>query len=120
MTASGEELMQVFSNLVTNAVEAMPAGGLLTISAREVGAEGIEVVVRDRGTGISAENMGRVFEPFFTTKGTRGTGIGLWAAQQLLKERGGRISIESKTDGADRGTTVSVFLPFKKEAPKGM
>lgn len=113
VTASGEELMQVFSNLVTNAVEAMPGGGLLTIRTREVEGAGIEVLVKDRGIGIRTEDMGRVFEPFFTTKGAGGTGIGLWAAQQLLKERGGRISIESKTDGAQKGTTVSVFLPFK-------
>lgn len=114
LTASSDELRQIFSNLVTNAIEAMPGGGLLKIKTREVEDKGIEVLVRDRGTGISAENLARVFEPFFTTKGNRGTGIGLWVAQQLLQERGGSISIESKTEGADKGTTVSVFLPFKK------
>lgn len=114
LIASSDELMQIFSNLITNAVEAMPGGGVLTIKTREVGDDGIEVLVRDRGTGISSENLARVFEPFFTTKGSRGTGIGLWVAQQLLQERGGSISIESKTEGADKGTTVTVFLPFKK------
>lgn len=113
VTGSGEDLMQVFSNLVTNAIEAMPAGGVLKIRTREVGDEGVEVLVIDRGKGISAEDRARVFEPFFTTKRDHGTGIGLWTAQQLLKERGGSISIESKTEGAERGTTVTVFLPFK-------
>lgn len=114
LTANRDELTQIFSNLITNAVEAMPNGGLLTIKTREVGDKGIEVLVRDCGIGISAENLARIFEPFFTTKGNRGTGIGLWVAQQLLQERGGSISIESKTEGADKGTSVSVFIPFNR------
>lgn len=113
VTASGEELMQVFSNLVINAIQAMPAGGLLTMTTREVGDEGLEVLVIDRGLGMSAENLARVSAPFINTTAD-GSGIGLWAAQQLLNERGGRISIESKTASPDSGTTVSVFLPFKR------
>jgi PAS domain S-box-containing protein len=110
---SRDELMQVFSNLVINAIDAMPEGGVLTITTREIGEEGVEISLRDNGTGISRENLERVFEPFFSTKDERGTGIGLWVARQLLEKRGGSIHIESSTDFPRNGTTVSVFLPFK-------
>lgn len=111
--ASKDELMQVFSNLITNAVDAMPDGGVLNIETRESGSEGVEVVVRDKGVGISPENRDRVFEPFFTTKMHRGTGIGLWVARQLLEKRGGSINLHSNTEFPLNGTTVSVFLPFQ-------
>jgi len=111
--ASRDELMQIFSNLIINAADAMPDGGVLTIETREIGGAGVEVSVRDKGTGISAENLDRVFEPFFTTKGHRGTGIGLWVARQLLEKRGGSIHLQSRTEFPRNGTTVSVFLPFQ-------
>ena len=105
--------MQVFSNLITNAIDAMPDGGVMTIKTREVDGKGVEIQVRDRGTGISAENLERVFEPFFSTKEQRGTGIGLWVARQLLEKRGGSINLQSETKLPDNGTTVSVYIPFQ-------
>jgi PAS domain S-box-containing protein len=111
--ASRDELMQIFSNLLINAIDAMPDGGLINIDTREIGGDGIEISVRDRGTGISRENLERVFEPFFSTKGQRGTGIGLWVARQLLEKRGGSIHLQSSTEFPRNGTTVSVFLPFQ-------
>ncbi len=113
VSASRDELMHVFSNLITNAVDAMPEGGVLTIHTRDIDNAGVEVHFRDRGTGISAENLDRIFEPFFTTKGQRGTGIGLWVARQLLEKRGGSISLQSETKIPKNGTTVSVYLPFQ-------
>jgi PAS domain S-box-containing protein len=113
LVASGEELMQVFSNLVTNAIEAMPSGGVLTIETRELGDDGVEVLLIDRGVGISRENLGRIFEPFFTTKGSRGSGLGLWVARQLLESHRGRISVESTAAGLETGTRVAVYLPFQ-------
>ena len=113
VNASKDELMQVFSNLITNAIDAMPEGGVLTIQTREIDGQGLEIQVRDKGTGISAENLDRVFEPFFSTKGQRGTGIGLWVARQLLEKRGGSINLQSETKFPDNGTTVSVFIPFQ-------
>lgn len=113
LQASRDELMQVFSNLITNAVDAMPDGGVLTIETHEIGQRGVEVLVRDKGVGINATNLERVFEPFFTTKGHRGTGIGLWVARQLLEKRGGSIHLQSSTEFPLNGTTVCVFLPFQ-------
>jgi len=112
ISASRDELMQIFSNLILNAVDAMPDGGVLTIKTREVG-DGVEIIVRDKGTGISRENLDRVFEPFFSTKGQHGTGIGLWVARQLLEKRGGSIHLQSSTEFPRNGTTVSVFIPFQ-------
>ena len=74
--------------------------------------EGIEIVIRDTGTGIDQNDLPRVFEPFFTTKGILGTGIGLWVAKQLVTRRGGQISIASSTTPKNSGTTVTVFIPF--------
>lgn len=111
--ASKEELMQVFSNLITNAVDAMPDGGVLNIETRASGSKGVEVLIRDKGVGISSQNLYRVFEPFFTTKPHHGTGIGLWVARQLLEKRGGSIHLQSNTEFPLNGTTVSVFFPFQ-------
>jgi PAS domain S-box-containing protein len=114
ITATRGELMQIFSNLITNAIDAMPQSGLLTIQTRELGEEGVEIVVRDKGSGITLENLTRIFEPFFSTKGNLGTGIGLWATRQLVEKHRGTITIESSTVSPGNGTTVAVSLPFKR------
>lgn len=109
------EILQVFSNVIANAIDSMKQGGVLTISTRTLHSsaqDGIEVVIRDTGTGIGSDNLPRVFEPFFTTKGILGTGIGLWVAKQLVTRRGGQISITSSTTSGNSGTSVTIFLPF--------
>lgn len=115
ISVSRGEMLQVFSNIVANAIDAMKQGGILTITTRNVLStpqDGIEVVVRDTGTGIDQDNLPRVFEPFFTTKGILGTGIGLWVAKQLVTRRGGQITIASSTTQKNSGTTVTIFIPF--------
>jgi PAS domain S-box-containing protein len=115
ITVSRGETLQVLSNLVTNAADAMRGGGTLSISTRKVhgpSGEGIQIVVRDTGTGIKQENLEKIFEPFFTTKGNLGTGIGLWIARQLVERRGGQISVSSSTESGSSGTSFTVFLPF--------
>jgi len=115
ITVSKGEMLQVLSNVITNAVDAMPPGGVLGIHTRKImsaSRDGIQIVVRDNGTGIAQENLPRVFEPFFTTKGDLGTGIGLWVAKQLVDTRGGQISIASSTEQGKSGTTVTIFIPF--------
>ena len=115
ISVSKGEMLQVFSNIIANSIDSMKKGGVLTITTRnEIGGteEGIEVVIRDTGTGIEQNNLPRVFEPFFTTKGILGTGIGLWVAKQLVTRRGGQISIASSTTPKNSGTTATVFVPF--------
>jgi PAS domain S-box-containing protein len=113
------EMLQVFSNIIANAIDAMSRGGRLTLSTRASDGshgEGVEVVVRDTGSGITPEQMQRVFEPFFTTKGEIGTGVGLWVARQLVSKRGGEINLTSSTEPGNNGTKVEIFLPFEDPA----
>ena len=116
LTASRGELLQVFSNIIANSIDAMGSGGFLDIQTLETtNAEGagIQVVVRDQGSGIEAEDLVRIFEPFFTTKERHGTGIGLWVAKQLVEKHGGRITITSSAEAGNSGTEMLIFLPFE-------
>lgn len=109
------EILQIFSNIVTNAADAMRKGGVLTISTRQTvssSGDGIQTIIRDNGQGIREEHLAQIFEPFFTTKGDLGTGIGLWVAKQLVDARGGEISVVSNTENGNSGTTLTVFIPF--------
>jgi PAS domain S-box-containing protein len=109
------ELIQVFSNVIANSIDAMPQGGVLYLGTEErieAGRAGVEVVIRDQGMGIDEDHLGRVFEPFFSTKGDLGNGIGLWVAKQLIEGHGGRIAMKSTTAVGRSGTTVSIVLPF--------
>lgn len=114
-----DQLLQVFLNLVKNAVEAMPRGGKLTVSTRmsdaftSVQAEDrkrrlMVVKVSDTGVGIKAGDLGSIFAPFFTTK-DRGVGLGLALSYQIVQEHLGTIRVESQ-EGA--GTVFSVYLPL--------
>ena len=101
------ELRAAVTNLIGNAVDAMPQGGTLTVATRVVGPVA-EVIVRDTGIGMDDEVRRRCFEPFFTTKGSRGTGIGLTATHATIERHGGEIDLET-TLGS--GTTFTVRLP---------
>ena len=103
---SQSDLEQVFLNLLTNAREAMPQGGRITIEARSV-EHGVAIAVSDSGCGIPAEHLPRVTEPFFTTK-TRGNGLGLSICRSILWEVDGTITIRSE---AGKGTRVDMALP---------
>jgi PAS domain S-box-containing protein len=120
ITVSRGEMLQVFSNIIANAIDSMRDGGTLTVSTRNLVStmgDGVQVLIRDTGAGISPDHLSRVFEPFFTTKGDLGTGIGLWVALQLIESRGGQISITSSTEKGGSGTTVTIFVPFVASAP---
>jgi PAS domain S-box-containing protein len=109
------EMLQIFSNLIVNSIDAMRGGGKLFLSARKTtsaAADGVQVIIRDTGSGIPQANLARVFEPFFTTKGNLGTGVGLWVARQLIEQRGGNISLASSTTPGSSGTTITLFVPF--------
>ena len=108
------EIMQVISNLIANALYAMPNGGQLSISVEDVDTpvDGMELVIRDTGMGIAKQDLAKVFDAFFTTRATIGTGIGLFIAKQFVEGHGGAIGITSETDAVRHGTTVRVFLPL--------
>lgn len=115
ITVSKGEMLQVFSNVIANAIDAMRDGGKLQISTRKIirsAGDGLQTIVQDNGTGIALQNLPKIFEPFFTTKGELGTGIGLWVARQLLESRGGQISVASTSEKGSSGTTITIFIPF--------
>jgi PAS domain S-box-containing protein len=115
LVASKGEMLQIFSNVIANAIDAMRQGGSLKISTRQListSGDGIQIVIRDNGTGIKQEHLEKIFEPFFTTKGDLGTGIGLWVARQLVEKRGGQISVASGTEQGNSGTSITIFIPF--------
>ncbi|MCK4224581.1 MAG: HAMP domain-containing protein [candidate division Zixibacteria bacterium] len=108
------QLQQVFTNLILNAVQAMPEGGTLTVVSR-IGEDlkVVEISFTDTGVGISEENLGKIFEPFFTSKKVgEGTGLGLSVSYGLIKNHGGEIKVKSKKN---QGTTFSVILPLAKK-----
>lgn len=99
-------IQQVVLNLLTNAAEAMPSGGVVRVATRTVPGGG-EIEVEDHGSGIAPEVQAQLFHPFFTTK-TEGTGLGLSICQRIVEAHGGKIRFESRLG---RGTTFYVFLP---------
>jgi PAS domain S-box-containing protein len=115
ITGLAGEIRQAFSNLISNAIDAMPHGGSLVIKVSESHrwggspAEGVRVSVLDTGSGIGRQEQKHLFEPFFTTKADVGTGLGLWITRNIIEKHGGTIRFKSK-GGA--GTVFSVFLPL--------
>ena len=115
--ADAGQMSQVFQNLVLNACQAMPEGGVITIeacNAREemlnvLPARGryVHVTVRDEGTGIPEEYLAKIFDPFFTTKQT-GSGLGLAVTYSIIRNHGGQITVSSRIG---QGTTFTVLLP---------
>jgi signal transduction histidine kinase len=111
LRADPEQLQQAFLNLFTNACDAMPSGGTLTL--RVHGGANVVIDIIDTGTGIAADDLPRVMETFFTTKPPgKGTGLGLPICRRIVEAHGGSISIESEPG---RGTTVRIVLPSAGE-----
>ena len=102
-----DKLKQAFMNVILNAMEAMPQGGVLKVSTM-VNEDTVGIKVVDNGVGIPAEDLAHLFEPFFTKK-TRGTGLGLANVKRILEEHGGSVEIESTLG---EGTEVSLWLPL--------
>ncbi len=115
------ELRQVFSNLVGNALDAMPNGGKLILHLRESSLasnptrKGVRVTIVDTGAGIPAGVRRNLFAPFFTTKGEKGTGLGLWVSRGITEKHEGTIHLASRTRAGKSGTAFSVFLPFEQQ-----
>jgi two-component system NtrC family sensor kinase len=110
-------LQTVFLNLITNALDAMPHGGLLVIKTQEVlpqssseNGKWLKISVTDTGIGITEESKKRIFDPFFSTKKIgEGTGLGLAICEKIIKEHSGRLDVESEVG---KGSTFFVFIPI--------
>jgi signal transduction histidine kinase len=103
-----ELLERVFSNLILNAAQASPPGGVVTVKTQLLDDKKVEVAVIDRGTGIEAKNLESIFNPFFTTK-PDGVGLGLPICSKIVDEHGGHITVESS---AGEGSVFHVVLPI--------
>lgn len=113
-----KQLDQVFLNLLLNAIEAMPKGGILGVHsavkvASETQEELLQLVIRDTGPGIKEEERAYLFDPFFTTK-EGGTGLGLSIAYSIVQKHNGQIEVESEVG---KGTSFILSLPLSKEEP---
>ncbi|MDZ5473678.1 MASE3 domain-containing protein [Bacillus sp. 31A1R] len=106
----GNQLKQVFINLIKNAIEAMPKGGSLYISVQNTETNYLQVKIRDTGVGVSKEILPRLGEPFYTLK-EKGTGLGLMVSYRIIESHQGTIQFESVEN---EGTTVIITLPILK------
>jgi GAF domain-containing protein/CheY-like chemotaxis protein len=101
------ELREALTNIILNAVDAMPGGGVLSVRTASAGRD-VCLTVTDSGVGMSAEVRRRIFDPFFTTKGPQGTGLGLAMTYGIVARHGGRIEVESEEG---RGTAFRLTFP---------
>lgn len=117
ITGRTGEIRQVFSNLISNSIDAMPAGGSLVIRVARSHQwsnrlqSGVRITILDTGCGIELEDRKNLFEPFFTTKADVGTGLGLWITKNIVEKHGGTIRFRSRTGVRRHGTVFSLFLP---------
>jgi signal transduction histidine kinase len=112
------EVRQVFVNLIGNALQAMPDGGILRVGIRDSSEAiqdsrraGIRVNITDTGVGIPARYRDKLFQPFVTTKAEKGTGLGLWVSRELVQKMGGTIRFRSASVRGKTRTSFSVFIP---------
>ncbi len=116
--ADDGQMGQVLTNLLHNADQSMPEGGVITLTCQNVvlrdqeslplpNGQYVKISIKDQGGGITEQNLGQIFDPYFTTKEV-GRGLGLAAAHSIIKKHAGYIAVESTPDA---GTTVSIFLP---------
>jgi iron only hydrogenase large subunit-like protein/nitrogen-specific signal transduction histidine kinase len=112
-----EQMMQVLTNLIKNAIDAMPGGGLIEVCLEDTLSD-VTITIKDTGTGVKEEDRVKMFEPFYTTKGLgQGTGLGLATAYGIVKMHKGQITVESNNDPekGPTGTSFKIVLPRKKE-----
>ncbi|HZU42401.1 MAG TPA: HAMP domain-containing sensor histidine kinase, partial [Terriglobales bacterium] len=110
--ANAADLRRVFTNLIVNAIQAMPSGGKLTIACEQQDST-VLASVSDTGVGIPPEQQRKIFAPYYTTK-TAGTGLGLSTAQKILLAHGGKITFNSEPG---KGSSFSVQLPASTGQP---
>jgi signal transduction histidine kinase len=107
---AGNKLQQVFLNLILNARDAMPGGGVLRVEAKKTDGANVQIVVADTGVGIPQEKLGKIFDPLFTTKAASGgTGLGLAVSYGIIQEHLGSLSGENSPSG--KGARFTIELP---------
>jgi len=111
VSADGEMLHRAISNLVSNAIEAMPQGGTLTLRTRKEGGS-VQIEVSDTGVGLAPQDCEQIFTPYYTSK-KHGTGLGLAIVQSIVSDHGGRIHVQSQPG---RGTTFVIDLPAERRS----
>ena len=111
-------MRQVFTNLIINALEALPKdGGVLILRVSDSGdwkdsnSSGVRVTVADTGSGIAQTHLDRIFSGTFTTKGIKSNGVGLWMAKKMIENQRGSIRVRSRITPRQSWTCFSVFLP---------
>jgi signal transduction histidine kinase len=109
------DFLQLVSNLVRNAAEALPVGGTMCLRLRAAGKNG-RLTVADNGRGIPPSIRARLFEAFQSSKADAGNGLGLWICKAIVEKHGGRIHWRSSTAGRFQGTTFSVSIPLGRPA----
>jgi signal transduction histidine kinase len=105
-----DKIVRVFYNIASNARDAMPQGGSLTVSTAEHNSY-VRINFTDTGTGMPEEVKKRIFEPFMTFGKKHGTGLGMAIVKKVIDDHGGKIEIDSVMG---QGTTISIYLPVKK------
>ena len=113
VAGQASELREALTNIILNALDAMPEGGALYLVARAGGPGEVVLEVKDTGHGMSDEVRVRIFDPFFTTKGVRGVGLGMSVVYGIVQRHGGRIEVESALEA---GTTMRLVLPAMADA----
>lgn len=108
-----KQIEQVLKNIIINALQAMPDGGVLTVETGQTAAGGVFLSISDTGIGIPPEKLDSIFLPFVTTK-TKGTGLGLSIVNRIVENHGGRVEVSSRVG---EGTTFKVFLPLVVPRP---
>jgi two-component system, NtrC family, sensor kinase len=112
INADGGQIQQAIIALATNAIDAMPDGGVLTFRTNSSNNR-VTIEIQDSGVGIAPENLSKIFEPFFTTKEVgKGTGLGLAVCYGIITEHGGRLAVRSNVG---IGTTFTIYLPIQKQ-----
>jgi signal transduction histidine kinase len=109
------EILQVISNLLANALDALPEGGTISLRLRKRDSH-VQLLVADNGHGMAPHHVARLFEPFFTTKENRGTGLGLALSRKIIERHAGTISARSSALPRRNGTTFRISLPAKRSA----
>jgi len=118
-----DEIRQVVDNMLANALEATPRGGVLVLRLRQSRSwknssePGARLTIADNGCGIPQVYLAKVFEPFLTTKAEKGHGLGLWVVTGIVEKHGGSIKIRSADAAARSGTVISIFWPSDVKAP---